>query len=206
MSPEPGNTLSQTAFQRVQAGDSDACELVVRVYGPVVYRWARREGLADDVAQDVMQDVFLTVFSRLDANREGRFRNWLWRVFRSRLTDRFRREQKQPLTLGGTTGQQFFQSVPNLADAPPNEHSPDGRADQRVLLMRAVLAMKSRFQENVWQAFWRVVIDGQPPSDVAAELEMSTWAVYKAKSRCLKLIQTELAGLEIEWNRSLLTQ
>ncbi len=206
MSPEPAETLSRTAFQRIQAGDPDACELVVRVYGPVVYRWARREGLPDDVAQDIMQDVFLTVFRSFDPTREGRFRHWLWRVFRSRLTDRFRREQKQPISLGGTTGQQFFQDVPDLADEPPSEISPDGRADQKLLLVRAVLAMKTRFQENVWQAFWRVVIDGQPPSDVAAELDMSTWAVYKAKSRCLKLIQAELAGLEIEWNRQLLIQ
>ncbi|WP_166830944.1 RNA polymerase sigma factor [Thalassoroseus pseudoceratinae] len=206
MSPEPAETLSQTAFQRVHAGDADACELVVRVYGPIVYRWARREGLSDDVSQDLMQDVFLTVFRSFDPQRKGRFRHWLWRVFRSRLTDRFRREQKQPLSLGGTAGQQFFQDVPDLADTPPDEHSPDGQADQKLLLVRAVMAMKSRFQEHVWQAFWRVVIDGQPPSEVAAELKMSTWAVYKAKSRCLKLIQTELAGLEIEWNRSFLTQ
>ena len=48
---------------------------------------------------------------------------------------------------------------------------------------------------NRWQVFWRVTIDGHWPADVAADLNLSTSAVYKAKSRVLTRLRDELAGL-----------
>jgi RNA polymerase sigma-70 factor (ECF subfamily) len=39
-------------------------------------------------------------------------------------------------------------------------------------------------------------VDGCTPDEVAAELSLSRWAVYKARSRVLQRLRTELEGLE----------
>ena len=41
--------------------------------------------------------------------------------------------------------------------------------------------IRAEFEDRTWEAFWRVSVDGQSPADVAADLEMSVAAVYKAK-------------------------
>jgi RNA polymerase sigma-70 factor, ECF subfamily len=51
------------------------------------------------------------------------------------------------------------------------------------------------FENRTWDAFWRTVIEGQSPADVAADLEMSIPAVYKAKSRVLGRFRQVLAEL-----------
>ena len=48
------------------------------------------------------------------------------------------------------------------------------------------------FEERSWKAFWRVVIDGQKPKDVAQELHMSANAVYLAKGRVLARLRESL--------------
>ncbi len=56
--------------------------------------------------------------------------------------------------------------------------------------------MRNRFEKSTWQAFWRTVIDGVSTEEVAEELGLSRWAVYKARSRVLQLLRSELACLE----------
>ncbi len=41
----------------------------------------------------------------------------------------------------------------------------------------------------------RVVVEGQRPADVAADLDMSRSAIYMAKSRVLGRLREELQGL-----------
>ena len=56
--------------------------------------------------------------------------------------------------------------------------------------------MRNRFEKSTWQAFWRTVIDGVSTEEVAEELGLSRWAVYKARSRVLQLLRSELDCLE----------
>jgi RNA polymerase sigma-70 factor (ECF subfamily) len=56
--------------------------------------------------------------------------------------------------------------------------------------------IRDQFADNTWQAFWRVTIDEQTPSQVAADLGMSVGAVYVAKSRVLSRLRDELHELE----------
>jgi RNA polymerase sigma-70 factor (ECF subfamily) len=48
---------------------------------------------------------------------------------------------------------------------------------------------ESWFEERSWQAFWRVVVEGQRLADVAAELGLTRNAVYIAKSRILRRLR-----------------
>ncbi|MGR5411090.1 RNA polymerase sigma factor, partial [Vibrio sp. PNB22_8_2] len=63
-------------------GDAEGWRLFVDLYGPLVYGFARRQGLQDADAADLTQDVFQSVAGavrRLDYDpRKGSFRGWLY--------------------------------------------------------------------------------------------------------------------------------
>ncbi len=69
-------------------------------------------------------------------------------------------------------------------------------ADQREILRRALALMRASFEPTTWQCFWRTVIDGCSPDEVAQEFCISRWAVYKARSRVLQRLRAELGGLK----------
>ena len=56
-------------------------------------------------------------------------------------------------------------------------------------------AARERQDDRTWKAFWRSAVEGDRPADVAADLGVSVWAVYKARSRVLQRVRTELEGL-----------
>jgi RNA polymerase sigma-70 factor (ECF subfamily) len=51
------------------------------------------------------------------------------------------------------------------------------------------------FAEATWAAFARQVLEGRSASEVAAELGISRNAALVAKSRVLRRVRAELAGL-----------
>jgi RNA polymerase sigma-70 factor (ECF subfamily) len=134
------------------------------------------------------------VFRSPDVDRVGRFRRWLWRIFRSRLIDKYRVQQREAIATGGSTAHLNLQ---NLPDNPTGEDTDEGRSEQLQIKTEAILAMKDRFEPQVWSAFWRITVQGETPRHVAEDLGVSVWAVYKARSRCIARLQEELAGLDI---------
>jgi RNA polymerase sigma-70 factor (ECF subfamily) len=44
--------------------------------------------------------------------------------------------------------------------------------------------------------FWETTIETRDPADVAEEMGVSRWAVYKARARVLHRLQLEMKGLE----------
>jgi RNA polymerase sigma-70 factor (ECF subfamily) len=59
-----------------------------------------------------------------------------------------------------------------------------------------MVLVRAEYEEQTWQAFWRVVVDAQKPADVAEELGMSLAAVYQAKSRVLRRLHQQFGDLE----------
>jgi RNA polymerase sigma-70 factor (ECF subfamily) len=55
--------------------------------------------------------------------------------------------------------------------------------------------VREEFDPRTWTAFWRTAVEGDRPADVAADLGVSAWAVYKARSRVLQRLRTELDRL-----------
>jgi RNA polymerase sigma-70 factor (ECF subfamily) len=63
------------------------------------------------------------------------------------------------------------------------------------LARRALELMQAEFPPATWKACWEVVVAGRPAAEVAAELAISIDSVYAAKSRVLRRLRQELAGL-----------
>lgn len=167
----------------------------MRLYGPVVYRWARQAGLQPQDASDVMQDVFQSVTTNIgkfqsQANGGG-FRGWLWTISRNKIRDHYRRLKSQARAAGGSEALNQIQQLP---ETPPSTASESGVIERSGVHRRALDLVRNDFEERTWQAFWRAAVEGDTPADVAADLGISVWAVYKARARVLSRLRQELEG------------
>jgi len=197
-------TTSPSLIGRAASGDSVAWQRLIQLYGPLVYSWGRRSGLQPQDAADVTQETFSAVATRLvtfDATRAGAtFRGWLWTITRNKAADLIRDRRLQPGARGGSTNLALLNAVTYDAiherlyeeSNPPSELV----SDKKEVIHRAIAIIRSSFEPTTWQAFWRTAIDGCSPDEVARELSLSRWAVYKARSRVLHRLRTELDGLE----------
>src|SRR5262245_15793069 len=75
---------------QIRDGKNEAAwQEFVKLYGPVIFGFARKRGLQDADAADLMQDVLRSVSSaigRLDYDRsQGTFRGWLFTITRNKV-------------------------------------------------------------------------------------------------------------------------
>lgn len=73
---------------------------------------------------------------------------------------------------------------------------PPENDDIPLLARRALDLIRTDFTEQTWEVFWRVVMVGDKPAEIAAELGISVSSVYTAKSRVLTHLRRELEGLD----------
>jgi RNA polymerase sigma-70 factor, ECF subfamily len=190
----PGPT-STGLVNGVKGSDPEAWRRLAHLYGPLVYQWCRWRGLQPSDAEDVTQDVFLTVAVKVGSFRRERpgdtFRGWLWAITRHKLGHWIRRQRAREQPAGGTDAQQRL-----LAAALPDEGSESavagGAGAAAGLYRRALQLIRAEFEVRSWEAFRRLVLEGQRPADVAADLGMTRGAVYVTKSRILRRLREVL--------------
>jgi RNA polymerase sigma-70 factor (ECF subfamily) len=194
----PGEATGSTSWsllERVKAQDQAAWGRLVELYNPLVYGWCRRAGLQAADAADLGQEVFQAVARKIaDFRRDpagGSFRGWLRVITHNKLRDFIRARQARASAAGGSDAYELLMQIP--ADGP--EESAEEATEASLLYQRALELLRTEFEERSWQAFWRVVVEGQWPEDVARDLQMSVNAVYLAKSRILRRLRLEFADL-----------
>jgi RNA polymerase sigma factor (sigma-70 family) len=168
----------------------------VRIYGPVVYGFARKRGLQDADAADLMQDVMRSVSSaveRLEYDRDrGTFRGWLFTITRNKVFNFLSARRIRPRGSGDSTTNQLLDAEPDRA----------GESDeweleyQRRLAARAMDAIQKEFQPATWKAFWLTAVDGLPATEAGKQTGLSSGAVYVAKSRVLARLKDEVEALK----------
>jgi len=200
LSSEPGSqadsSTSPSLLARARELDREAWQRLSELYGPVVYRWARQAGLQPHDAADVLQNVFHALARNIGSYRQrssgDSFRGWLWTVTRNKVRDHYRERRDRACAAGGTTA---YQRLEQLPERPPEPDSECGSVEIRQMRRRALNLVKDHFERTTWQAFWRAVVVGESAADIADDLGVSVWAVYKAKSRVLQRLRAELEGL-----------
>jgi RNA polymerase sigma-70 factor (ECF subfamily) len=191
---DDSGSTSSGLLARVKGGQSDAWQRLAEIYGPLIYRWSRKAGLASEDAADVVQEVLHTVSLRLAEFQHtgaGAFRAWLWSITRHKIGDCLRRLRDQPQAQGGTQAQEAIRQV---ADPEAGSTTDGSAAENLGVVHRTAELVRAEFEDRTWQAFWRIVIDGHSPAHVAEDLGMTLHAVYKAKSRVLSRLRQELDG------------
>jgi len=205
-------------LDRIRVREPAGWQQFVKLYTPLVYYWCRKAGLPVAEAADVSQEVFRWVLSHVaefQHNSPGdTLRGWLFAVTRKKLADHYRKFKpaddasrssdgskiSESGRFGARSGEVVAKSGDNLlrqfqlqAEAAMPEKD-KGPADPAIanLVQRALQLVQAQFEVPVWQAFWRVTVDGHSPADVAADLKIETNAVYKAKSQVLSRLRDEL--------------
>ena len=184
------NTTSQSLMDRLRRpADAGAWERFVRLYTPLLFHWGRRAGLPEADAADLVQDVLTLLVQKMPAFRyePGQsFRGWLRTVTMNKWRDGGRRRNP---------------AAP-VADTPAVDALPAAAPDpfeeveyRRHLVSRALRVMQAEFEPTTWKACWEFVVSDRPAAEVAAELGVSVDVVYAAKSRVLRRLREELAGL-----------
>lgn len=192
--PQTQDSTSSSLLSRVRAHDADAWQRLSSVYGPDVYAWARAAGLQESDAADVVQEDFRAVEGHIDAFRHDdpgdSFRGWLSTIARNTICDHFRDQAKHTTAAGGTAAHRLMEQI---ADRIAESMSLDSTTQS--LAARALRLIQTDFEEQTWRAFLRYGVDGLTAPEVAEELGMSPWAVYKAKSRVLNRLREEFGEL-----------
>lgn len=167
---------------------------MARLYGPLVYRWARNAGLQDADAADVGQEVFQTVAARIGSFQHGRpgdtYRGWLRAITRNKVGEHLRHRAAEPAGKGGSDA---ALRLANAAFSPSDDSLDTDEFDTDTSLThRALNLIQVDFQPHTWQAFWRAAVEGHPTDIIADELGMTPKAVRQAKFRVLQRLRAEL--------------
>lgn len=165
------------------------------LYQPLLRAWMARMGVAGVDADDLTQEALLVVFREVAGFQRrgpGAFRAWLRTILTNRVRSYFRDRKYRPTATGDSD---FLRQLDDL-ESPDSALSAlwDREHDEHVaaaLLSR----VQGDFAPATWQAFTRYVLEGQPVAQVARELDLSLNSVLLAKSRVLKRLRAELAGL-----------
>ncbi len=186
-------STSVTLLERVrQRDDQAAWERFVALYTPLLYRWAQRAGLADQDAADLTQEVLVLLMKELpsfeyDAARRN-FRGWLKTV----TINKCREMQRRRVLAAGVGGpddplhaQPGGEDLEEFWNAEYREH----------LVRKALEVMQTEFEPKTWRACWEHTVNDKTAAEVGLQLGMSEAAVYVAKSRVLRRLRQELAGL-----------
>jgi RNA polymerase sigma-70 factor (ECF subfamily) len=188
-------STSRSLLARVNANDPNAWGRLLTLYGPLVWHWCRKLGLPEQEIADVFQEVCKSLAAHIHQfhkNAAGdSFRGWLRTITRNKVFDHFRARQREPQAAGGSGAQWQWSQIP----AVEWDDAADARETTSILLQRALELIQREFADNTWRAFSRVVVDGMPPRDVAAELGMSAGAVRVAKCRVLQRLRQVLAEI-----------
>jgi RNA polymerase sigma-70 factor (ECF subfamily) len=165
------------------------------LYQPLLRAWMLRAGVGASDVEDLVQDVLLVVFREIAGFKrrgQGAFRAWLRTILANRVRDYFRGQKYRPTATGGSD---FLRRLDELK-SPDSALSRlwDREHDEHVAaaLMQRV---QGDFAPATWQAFRRHALEGEPAVQVAAALGLSLNSVLLAKSRVLKRLRQELAGL-----------
>jgi RNA polymerase sigma-70 factor (ECF subfamily) len=182
MDTTPVSLLEQLKKPQQQA----AWERFAELYTPLLYYWARGQGLAEADAADLVQEVFVVLVTKLPTfryDRDGSFRAWLRTVTLNKHRELRRRKTTQAL-------------APAFDQPQEDPHRLLEEKEHRQYLVQQMLQIvKPEFPPSTWQLFDAYVIQRRTPQEIAASHGISTTTVYAAKCKVLHRLRIELDGL-----------
>lgn len=193
----PLTTRSSLLVRIRDLRDNDAWRQFVRLYAPLVYRFARRHRLQDADAADLTQEVLRAVSAgaeRLTYDSErGSFRSWLFAMAHHKLCDFLTRQRRQCRGSGDSATHELLEEV--LAKSEVAIWMQDY---ERQLFAWAADQVRSGCTDTTWQAFWQTAVEGRDAKLVARSLGLTIGAVYVAKSRIQARLKEHIDQIRLE--------
>jgi len=186
-------TTCVTLIDRLKAPSPNAEDWsrFTEIYTPLLLFWGQqRIGLSHAEAEDVAQDVLMMLMSKLpefEYKADGSFRGWLRTVMLNKSRDFLRRKNRDPDN--AYTDQLKRLDVKDAVELFTDQEY------YAFVAKKALDLMKIEFEETTWQACWMTVVDGESAQEVSETLGISPNAVYLARSRVLRRLREEMAGM-----------
>ncbi len=193
LSPSQSMTTTALLESLFSEEDPSAWQAFDSRLRPVLLGVAARMGLSEADAQDAVQECLAQVVAGAreggyDRNK-GRLRTWVIAVLKNRVRDAQRRRRRAPAMA--------TESV--IAQLPADDELERvwEEESRRRLIADALdtLRKSGEVLESNLRAFELYALQEKPAADVASELGMTRWAVYKATKRCKSLFQKLVAEL-----------
>jgi RNA polymerase sigma factor (sigma-70 family) len=173
--------------------DRAAWDDFVAIYQPVLMQLLARRGLQNSDAEEIVQETFVAIANSIDRWQPdeslGNFRSWLSRVSRNLAINYLTR---QPIGVKGTGASDHFEMMNEVPSASTEATDEFDLQQKRQVFLLAAERVRVDVQENTWRAFWMSCIDNIPAEKIAAELGMTTGAVYVAKSRVVARLKSTI--------------
>jgi RNA polymerase sigma-70 factor (ECF subfamily) len=173
-------------------------ELFVGLYRPFILGWLGSSGVPEQDAADLSQDVFTCLLKELagfrHAERTGAFRSWLKTLIVNRARNYWRGRKSPP---------DGAEILDQLADPDSGLSGEWDRQHDAHVARQLLAAIEGEFAPLSWSAFRRHVLEERRAADVAAELGTTVNVVLLAKSRVLRRLREEAAGLLDSFDRNL---
>jgi RNA polymerase sigma-70 factor (ECF subfamily) len=183
------HTTSVSLLERLQQpAETQAWERFVRLYTPLMYRWAVQLGAQHADAADLVQDVLVSlcrVLPNFEYDRQKSFRAWLRTVLTNKWRETHRRKPRP--AAGG-------EALVNVAEPQRGADWTDAE-EQAALCRRALGLIRPEFSDSTWGAFAGTFIDGLPVPEICQAYALTPNAVYLARGRVLARLRQELDGL-----------
>ncbi|MFI5459514.1 MAG: RNA polymerase sigma factor [Isosphaerales bacterium] len=178
--------------------DAEGWREFYQFYQPLLRRYMRSLGLEEHTANDVIQDVFVRLLQSLPTfeldGKRGRFRSYLWKLTYSALVDQARRVKAR--RQAEEEWVQRFQSA-NEAESLKVHHELNEINHQQVLA-RALPRVQSVTSSTAWTCFEQRLLRDRPGTVIAAELGISSKAVFVYASRVLKAVRKQCTAIAEE--------
>jgi RNA polymerase sigma-70 factor (ECF subfamily) len=178
------------------ARDEQAWREFVELYAPLIYGYARKQGLQDADAADLSQEVLRTVAGAIDRLEydpaRGAFRNWLFTLMRRKLSNWRAAQALRTRGSGDASIHQLLEQSP----APESLEADWESQWQHQVFAWACVQVRRQVSASTWQAFWRTAVEGQSGAQVAAELGLTAGAVYLARSRVLVRLKAQVRSAQ----------
>ena len=179
--------------------DQQAWAEFVSIYEPLLIRLLRRRGLQEADSRDILQQVVLAVSRDVEHwrpdGRQASFRRWLFKIARNQTLKFLHRGRPFERGVGGSDMIKFLRDQPE-----PDHRTITAFNDEyrNQLFHRAAEQARGEFSESNWQAFWRTCVLDEPVARVAQDLEMTTGAIYVARSRILAKFRKCVEKFEVD--------
>ncbi len=193
---EYSSSTNVSLLIRVQDPENhDAWSRFDAKYRPMIVQFCRKKfAMSAEDADEAAQDVLIKLLNNMrsfEYNPKRSFRAWLSTVTRNSVIDGMRK-RKPDRASGGTD------AINRLANVPGNDSGLEDELVEKLSLelRRSLFSecedlVKARVTEQTWNAF-TMLRAGKKAAEVAEVLDMRIAAVYRAKTRVLKLFREEV--------------
>lgn len=182
-------TTNVTLLEKVIAGDELSWEAFRNNYAPLIRccgeEWKLTPVECDELVQDVMINFFKASASFHYDRQKGHFRSYLRTIARNSVFALLRKRRS---------------STAERDDAAPLlDYAFDEKWDiewYNYLCSEALGLLKKEMEPISYESFYKYVIEGMPPAEVASRLGITVNAVYINKSRAVERLRKTVKKLE----------